>query len=51
METQMTIVMIVLSKMIIQYSRRFSEAKAVCDKNPNAFYLVQVFAGAASVVP
>jgi len=50
-EIHMRTVMIVLSKMIIQYANKFSEAKAVCDKNPGTFHMTKVWSGAASILP
>jgi hypothetical protein len=50
-EIHMTTLMIVLSKLVIQYAAKFPEAKAVCDNNPSVFYRVQVLSGAANLVP
>jgi hypothetical protein len=43
--------MIILAKMIIEYSKKFSEAKAVCDKNPDVFYAAKVASQAVSILP
>ena len=50
-ETHMTTVMMVMSKLIIEYANKFSEARAICDKNPVAFYRAQVWSGVASRIP
>lgn len=50
-EANMRTVMIVLSKMIIEYANKFPEAKAVCDKDPDAFFQAEVWSGAASRMP
>ena len=50
-ETHMTTVMMVMSKLIIEYANKFSEARAICDKNPAAFYRAQVWSGVASRIP
>ena len=47
-EIHMRTIMIVLSKLITEYARKFTEAKAVCDKNPDAYYRAEIWAGAAS---
>jgi hypothetical protein len=50
-EGHMQKVMIILSKAIIGYGKKFSEAKVICDKNPEAFYLAEIWSGAAEHVP
>ena len=50
-ERQMRTIMIVLAKMIINYAKKFPEAKAVCDKNPDIYYQAEILAGAASRLP
>jgi hypothetical protein len=50
-EIHMRTIMIVLSKMILDYAKKFPEAKAACDKNPETFYLAEVLSGAASHLP
>lgn len=50
-ERHMHTVMIVLSKMIVEYVKKFPEAKAVCDKNADTFYLAEILSGAASRLP
>jgi hypothetical protein len=50
-EGNMYTVMILLSKMIIEYAKRFPEAEAVCDKNPDAFFQAEIWSGAAERMP
>ena len=50
-ESQMHIVMIVLSKMIYQYAEKFPEARAICAGNPDAFHKAKVWSGAAEILP
>jgi len=50
-EMQMRIVMIVLSKMIIQYAKKFPESRAICDGNPDTFRMAKVWSGAVSLLP
>ncbi len=50
-EIHMRTIMIVLSKMIIDYAKKFPEAKAACDKNPDAYYRAEIWSGAASRLP
>jgi hypothetical protein len=50
-EIYMHTVMIILAKMVVEYSKKFSEAKAVCDKNPDVFYAAKVASQAISVLP
>jgi hypothetical protein len=50
-EAHMRTIMIVLSKMILDYAKKFPEAKAVCDKNPTAYYRAEIWSGAASRLP
>lgn len=37
-EAHMRTIMVVLCKMILDYARKFPEAKAACDMNPDAYY-------------
>lgn len=48
MKSQMSVVMITMSKLIIAYADRFPEAKTACDMNAGAFHLAQVLSGAAN---
>ena len=50
-EIHMRAIMIVLSKMILDYAKKFSEAKVVCDKNPDTFYKAEIWSGAVSLLP
>jgi hypothetical protein len=50
-EAHMHTVMIVLSKMILQYAEKFPEAKAMFDKNPGTAHIAKVWSGAASFLP
>lgn len=50
-EIHMNTILIVLSKMIIDYAKRFPEAKAACDKKPDAYYRAETWSGAASLLP
>lgn len=50
-EFHMVTMMVVMSKMIVEYAKKFPEAKAVCDKNPDAFYRADVLAQAVSRIP
>jgi hypothetical protein len=50
-EINMRTVMIVLSKMIIQYAKKFPEAEVICRENPDTFYKAQVWSGAADILP
>jgi DNA-binding transcriptional regulator YhcF (GntR family) len=50
-ESHMRTVMIVLSKMILDYAKKFTEAKAVCDRNPDAYYRAEIWSGAARRLP
>ncbi len=49
-EAHMRTVMIVLSKIIIQYANKFPEAKAMCDMRPDAFHIAEVWSGAANLL-
>lgn len=49
-EMHMLTVIVVLSKMILGYAKKFPEARAVCDNNPNTFYLAEIFSRAASLL-
>jgi hypothetical protein len=50
-EFHMVTMMVVMSKMIVEYARKFPEAKEVCDKNSDTFYLADVMAQAVSRIP
>ena len=50
-EINMRIVMIVLSKLIIEYSKKFPEAKAACEKNVEIFNRAQVWSGSVQLLP
>ena len=50
-EIHMRVIMLVLSKMIIEYSRKFPEAKKVCDKDPEAYFSAEIWSGVASRLP
>jgi hypothetical protein len=50
-ESHMRKIMMVLSKMILDYAKKFPEAKAVIDQNPDAFYRAEIWSGAASRLP
>ena len=50
-ESLMHTIMIVLSKMIIDYAKKFPEARAACDKNPEAYYRAEIWSEAASRLP
>ncbi len=50
-EIHMRTIMIVLSKTILDYAKRFPEARAVCDKNPDVYYRAEIWSGAASRLP
>jgi len=50
-EIHMRVIMLVLSKMIIEYARKFPEAKKVCDKDPEAYFSAEIWSGVASRLP
>lgn len=50
-EINMRTVMIILSKMIIQYAKKFPEAEVVCKKNPDTFYQARVWSESVSILP
>ena len=50
-ETHMRTVMIVLSKMIVQYAAKFPEAEAVCSDKHDAFHVARAWSTAASLLP
>jgi hypothetical protein len=50
-ETHMRLIIIVMSKMILDYANKFPEAKAVCDKNSDAYYLAEIWSEVASRLP
>jgi hypothetical protein len=50
-EINIRTIMIVLSKLIIEYARKFTEAKIVCDKNPETYHLALILAEAESRLP
>lgn len=50
-EAHMRFIIVVLSKMILDYAKKFSQAKAVCDKNPDVYYKAEIWSGAASLLP
>jgi len=50
-EIHMRTIMIVLSKMILDYAKKFPEAKAACNKNPDAYYRAEIWSGAANRLP
>ncbi len=50
-EIHMLTIMLVLSKMILDYAKKFPEAKAACDKNPDVYYRAEIWSGAASRLP
>jgi hypothetical protein len=50
-EIHMRTIMIVLSKMILDYAKKFPEAKVACDKNPKTYYRAEILSGAASRLP
>lgn len=49
-DSQMRIVVILLSKMILDYARKFPEAEAVCAADPDTLHAAVVWSGAASLV-
>ncbi len=51
MEIHMRVIFLVLSKMIIEYAKKFPEAKGACDKNPNAYFAAEIWSGVASRLP
>lgn len=51
LETHMRVIMLVLSKMIMEYARKFTEAKNVCNKNPDAYFSAEIWSGVASRLP
>jgi hypothetical protein len=50
-EINMRTVMIVLSKMIIQYAKKFPEAESVCKKNSDIFYQAIVWSESVNILP
>lgn len=46
-----TTIMLVLSKMILGYAKKFPEAQVACDKNPDAHYIAKIWSGVASLMP
>jgi hypothetical protein len=50
-ETQMQVIMIFLSKMILDYANKFPESKAACDKDPAAYAQAQAWVDAGHHLP
>jgi hypothetical protein len=50
-ETHMRVIKLVLSKMMIEYAKKFPEAKSACDKNPDAYFAAKIWSGVASRLP
>lgn len=46
-DPSMNLVISILSKVIVGYAQKFTEASIVCSKNPDVFQLAQVYSGAA----
>lgn len=50
-EIHMRTIMLVLSKMINDYTKRFPETKAACDKNPQAYHQADIWSAVAGRLP
>lgn len=50
-EGHVRLVMVVLSKMVIGYAKKFPEARAVCTAAPEAYAVAALWSGAASLLP
>jgi hypothetical protein len=50
-DIHMQLIMLVLSKMIIEYAKRFPEAKGECDKNTDAYSRAEIWSEVASRLP
>jgi hypothetical protein len=50
-EFHMKTVMVVMSKMIVGYAKKFPEAKAACNTNMDTFYIAETLAQAVSRMP
>lgn len=50
-DIHMRTIMLVLSKMIIDYAKKFPEARAICDKQHDAYYRAEIWSGVTSLFP
>jgi hypothetical protein len=50
-ETNMSVIMLVLSKMILEYAKKFPEAKSACDRNSDAYFSAKIWSEIASRLP
>lgn len=50
-DSHMRTLMIVMSKMIVDYANKFPETREVCDKNPQVFYQAEVLTQAIKRLP
>jgi hypothetical protein len=41
-DAHLRVMMIVMSKLIVEYAKKFTEAKEICEESPKAFYLANI---------